>query len=96
MRIRIRRFRFVVDAKLSALLTREARARNLVGPKGVPPGNSPFRPTVDEEPPDLGPRIGVGHCPFYGQGENAEEPWPYTPVHWPPDDRTILELTQTP
>ena len=86
---------YVVDAKLSALLTREARAWNLVRPKGVSPGDSPLRPAVDEEPTDLGPRIGVGHCPFYGKGENAEDPWPHTPVHRPPDDRPPQTIRTT-
>ena len=92
---------YVVDAKLSALLAREARPRNFVGPQGVTPGDSPLRPAVDEEPPDLGPRIGVGHCPFYGKGENAEEPWPHAPFHRPPDDgppetpRTTRESPRT-
>ena len=84
----------MINTEFSALPTRETRTWNLVGPKGVTPGNPPFGPIVDEEPADLGPSGGVSHCPFYGKGENAEEPWPRASAHRPPDDRPA-ETTST-
>jgi len=59
----------VVHADLSALRTTETGSWNFIGPEAVPAGDSPLRPAVDEEPPDLGAAVRVGHCPFYLNGK---------------------------